>query len=195
MCHIVSGTLPSVEGFYRPPYLVSYLGVKKMEFDEGLMLLSPFYFRNRIYSVNIIDDMYGYRCLSISEEPEKQGVVFRINTCEEDKETVFQSQVISSIVGGLHVSPFCLSVPENHTIDTRDMYIVLFEPKDIVFYDGKDISVRRFHIMDSSFLESRIRHSAIQKYYGKCYEHNDYLIERFFAMRDRVRGNEQKEEL
>ncbi|MEO0132641.1 MAG: hypothetical protein ABIK73_06925 [candidate division WOR-3 bacterium] len=177
MCHVVNGMLPSANGYYRVPNLGRYFGLKKMYFDENSKVLRSAYFLGHVYDV-YMDDWFGYKCLCVREDPKIQTVSFRVNTFEGSNDVISYTPVIGKATCGMHIAPFSLHVLENCIEDLRDTYIVMFEPIDVVFYDGKDISVKRFYILNSNDLDEMIKNPTVKKIYYECFEHNDYLIDK-----------------
>lgn len=124
------------------PYKSFYLGTKDIEYENGLFKST---FMPYTYSYRLLDDKIVF--YEKNRRRFNQKVLTYI-LCEVNKQKKsIIHELKNTIIAGFHISPIRDDANHAHS------YLVMFEIKDILFYDGSTISVNHFSLVGTKFIK------------------------------------------
>lgn len=143
MCHHIENRLRMLN-----TYAFGYLEDRMLVGMKGMIKK-----RKKLYpSVFIKEDAFSFNVkdgsLTHENVGEKQGLTFVLPTIPESP-LFYQTEI--SIKAGIHISPLRINTPRwlPHKLfkNVKPFFAIFFE-KDIMMYDGHDVSVRKFWAVD-----------------------------------------------
>lgn len=165
MCHNVSARRSLQYYYLRNESTGKIYGLKSMFVDT--LTEDKNVIRARFMTTKY-DFKFKGDTIVVKDTPKIQPIQFTIPVSTE-LEQFYSTQICErKIKAGMHIYPFFYYNRETGDYriykDPFDVYIVMFRSDDIVFYDGKDISVKRFVIPSGSMIEND---ELLQKYLDK----------------------------
>ena len=154
MCHEISSR---EDGFFFQPSTLFNVGQKTIDIVNGELV--PPYFREAPYKVKT--SPHPLWELQLSAQPTEQDLYFGFNivlpTDEGEKAYKYRKGVMRKVFAGSHISQLYELSELLHVNDSFLTILVGFTHEDILFFDGKDVSVKRFFLPTppalSSFIE------------------------------------------
>ncbi|MEO0132637.1 MAG: hypothetical protein ABIK73_06905 [candidate division WOR-3 bacterium] len=147
MCHNVNG-LNTINYYYLYDEKVEYFyGLKRMRVDDVPSRNGTLWAE---FMAHKYDCEFGADAIVVRDVPKTQPIEFAISVSSLTQRLHSTYVCKREVKAGMHIHPFFYYNKETGRFilycEPDEAYIVIFRSEDILFYDGKDISVASFII-------------------------------------------------
>jgi|GEM_PF-6246179 len=149
MCHVIQKENSCFLKFKN--FLV---GLKEISYERDRLF--PAYIKGN-YKITKLNGLY---CLSARAKKQDLNLKFRIkNHLEDESDYIFKTIKIKA---GIHISSFSKSMYEDiFSLDQTARIPVLFSLKDLIFWDGDVVSVKRFFLPNEEMIKKLLKEKEL----------------------------------
>ena len=181
MCHVVR---PDEGRFFFQPKARTFIGLKAMDVVEGAFVSA---YSKQTYDMRAGDN--SFLALELSLPAVEQDVEFGLpgkTVWAGGELRGFRMAIYRPQMAGCHISSFREGGKEE--VEIVDPFVrvpVLFEERDVLFFDGRDVSVEKFSLLHPLALEGVL--TTLEKFLW-IGEGKERFVEKYEALIRRVKN-------